>query len=178
MESAIPDHLKTARTHHTRYGDDYTPPYPGFVARHKPTVSSVVMAYFGLQFRPADEAASAAALARLTSALGADHGPGHWDRARYTDEAGYETIVTIAYWDEPQRFDTWFAAQGAAWTGEEKPGPLGYFTEIHGDPPHIMGLFGVWKRAHDAFDGTGPVTIEIEKIKTYTPAPMLPLKNR
>ena len=88
------------------------------------------MAYFGLQFRPADEAASAAALARLTSALGADHGPGHWDRARYTDEAGYETIVTIAYWDEPQRFDTWFAAQGAAWTGEEKPGPLGYFTEI------------------------------------------------
>ena len=79
MESAIPDHLKTARTRHTRYGDDYTPPYPGFVARHKPTVSSVVMAYFGLQFRPADEAASAAALARLTSALGADHGPGHWE---------------------------------------------------------------------------------------------------
>ena len=65
MELAIPDHLKTARTRHTRYGDDYTPPYPGFVARHKPTVSSVVMAYFGLQFRPADEAASAAALARL-----------------------------------------------------------------------------------------------------------------
>jgi len=54
----------------------------------------------------------------------------------------------------------------------------GGFTEIHGDPPHIMGLFAVWKRAHDAFDGTGPVTIEIEKIKTYSPAPMLPLKNR
>ena len=45
MESAIPDHLKTARSRHTRYGDDYTPPYPAFVARHKPTVARVVMAY-------------------------------------------------------------------------------------------------------------------------------------
>lgn len=130
MESAIPDHLKTERTRHTRYGDDYTPPYPAFVARHKPSVSRVVMAYFGLQFRAADEAAAAKPLEWLSAAFEAANGPGHWDRARYTDEAGYETIVTIAYWGDPQRFDAWFATDGAAWAGEEKRSPLGFFTEI------------------------------------------------
>ena len=51
MESAIPGHLQTARTRHRRVRDDYAPPYPSFVARHKPGVTRVVMAYFGLQFR-------------------------------------------------------------------------------------------------------------------------------
>lgn len=51
----------------------------------------------------------------------------------------------------------------------------GGFTEIHGDPPHIMGLFAVWKRAHEAWDGTTSPTIEIDDIKTYSRAPLLPL---
>jgi catechol 2,3-dioxygenase-like lactoylglutathione lyase family enzyme len=53
----------------------------------------------------------------------------------------------------------------------------GGFTEIHGDPPHIMGLFAVWKRAHDARDGTTPASIELDEIKTYARAPLLPLKT-
>lgn len=51
----------------------------------------------------------------------------------------------------------------------------GGFTEIHGDPPHIMGLFAVWKRAHEARDETTPATIEIADIRTYARAPLLPL---
>ena len=47
MESAIPSHLTTARSRHRRVPDDYRPPYPSFVARHKPTVSHIVLAYFG-----------------------------------------------------------------------------------------------------------------------------------
>ena len=47
------------------------------------------------------------------------------------------------------------------------------FTEIHGDPPHIMGLFGVWKRAHEARNDSTPATIEIGDIKTYTTVPLL-----
>jgi hypothetical protein len=27
----------------------------------------------------------------------------------------------------------------------------GGFTEIHGDPPHILGTFAVWKRAHELY---------------------------
>lgn len=50
----------------------------------------------------------------------------------------------------------------------------GGFTEIHGDPPHIMGLFSVWKRAHEARDANTPATIESGAIKTYSRAPLLP----
>ena len=32
---------------------------------------------------------------------------------------------------------------------------LGCFTELHGDPPHIVKTFAQWKRAHDAWDGSG-----------------------
>ena len=49
----------------------------------------------------------------------------------------------------------------------------GGFTEIHGDPPHIMGLFGVWKRAHDARNDSTPATIEIGDIRTYATVPLL-----
>ena len=27
----------------------------------------------------------------------------------------------------------------------------GGFTEIHGDPPHILGAFATWKRAHEVW---------------------------
>lgn len=33
----------------------------------------------------------------------------------------------------------------------------GGFTEIHGDPPHILGAFAIWHRAHiNMEDGDGP----------------------
>jgi len=38
----------------------------------------------------------------------------------------------------------------------------GGFTEIHGDPPHILGMFGLWKRAHQLRDPRGPVLVEQE----------------
>jgi len=31
----------------------------------------------------------------------------------------------------------------------------GGFTEIHGDPPHILEAFARWRRAHETWDGTG-----------------------
>ena len=130
MESAIPEHLKTERTRHPRVGGDYVPPYPSFVARHKPSVTRVVMAYFGLQFLTENEKATSAPLEQIAAAFAKESGPGHWDRARYTDEAGFETILTIAYWDDPSRFDAWFSSDGAGWCGEEKSGPLGFFTEV------------------------------------------------
>ena len=69
MESAIPLHLETPRTRHKRVPDDYQPPYPSFVARYKPAVSRVVMAYFGVQYRGAAAAAdSLKEIARLFAA--------------------------------------------------------------------------------------------------------------
>ena len=120
MESAIPEHLQTARTRHRRVGDDYAPPYPSFVARHKPSVTRVVMAYFGLQSRGAPPAAAEQALARLASDFDAADGPTHWDRASYVDEAGFTNVVTVAYWDDRQKFDRWFPAARERWTGEQR----------------------------------------------------------
>ena len=77
MESAIPEHLQTARTRHRRVGADYAPPYPSFVARHKPSVTRVVMAYFGLQCRGEPSAAAEQALSRLASDFEAADGPTH-----------------------------------------------------------------------------------------------------
>lgn len=59
----------------------------------------------------------------------------------------------------------------------------GGFTEIHGDPPHILGMFGLWKRAHERRDPDGPALIEYEQWQAptddgalyYQSVPMMPL---
>lgn len=129
MESAIPTHLQCPRTRHRRVGDDYTPPYPSFVARHAPAVTRVVMAYFGVQVQGTSVAPAAGALSELAASFDAVDGPGHWDRARYVDDAGFSNVICAAYWDEPARFERWFTASGQRWTREPRPG-LGTFIEV------------------------------------------------
>lgn len=48
----------------------------------------------------------------------------------------------------------------------------GGFTEIHGDPPHIMGLFAHWKRLHDARTAGTPAFYEMEELSFYERAPL------
>ena len=129
MESAIPPHLRCPRSRKRRVNDDFVPPYPSFVARHAETVKRVVMAYFGVQYRVGGKSESHAALAELTMRFAAANGPGHWDRGRWTDGAGYENVVCAAYWDDPIVFDTWLNADGAAWTLVPREG-IGTFSEI------------------------------------------------
>jgi hypothetical protein len=50
----------------------------------------------------------------------------------------------------------------------------GVFTEIHGDPISSLGVFALWKCAHEAWDGTGSAIIEIENMKDYTRVAMVP----
>ena len=129
MESAIPAHLETQRTRHKRVPDDYQPPYPSFVARYKPGVSRVVMAYFGVQHRGAVPSTATEALAEIASLFAGSAGPAHWDRAHYVDQAGHTNIVTVAYWDDIARFDSWFAPAREAWTGKPRGG-IGTFIEV------------------------------------------------
>ena len=138
MESAIPEHLQTARTRHRRVGDDYAPPYPSFVARHKPSVTRVVMAYFGLQTRGAPSVAAEQALARLALDFAASDRPTHWDRASYVDEAGFNNVVTVAYWDDRQAFDRWFPAARERWTGNQRTNN-GFGTFIEALYPSVEG---------------------------------------
>jgi len=129
MESAIPAHLETTRTRHKRVPDDYQPPYPSFVARYKPAVSRVVMAYFGVQYRGTAPVEATEALAGIARRFAAPGGPSHWDRAHHVDQAGYETIVSVGYWDDIARFDEWFEAAREVWTGREHEG-IGTFIEV------------------------------------------------
>ncbi len=129
MESAIPVHLETTRTRHKRVPEDYQPPYPSFVARYSPSVSRVVMAYFRVQYRGAAPAVATEALAYIAARFAAAGGPSHWDRARYRDQAGYETVVSVGYWDDLERFDAWFAPAREAWTGRQREG-VGTFIEV------------------------------------------------
>src|SRR6185312_532277 len=120
MESAIPPHLQVARTRHRRVAGDYQPPYPAFVARHRPLVEKVVMAYFGLQYRGEAPPARAVALAWLETTFAAKNGPKHWDRAVYRDEAGYDNVVSVAYWDDQKIFEAWLPAARDGWTGDQQ----------------------------------------------------------
>lgn len=86
----------------------------------------------------------------------------HAERQRWLD-MGYE-LATELYADEVNAayFDT--------------RALNGVFTEIHGDPLHILGTFAVWKRTHEAWDGKGSAIIEIENMYSYQRADMMPLK--
>jgi aldoxime dehydratase len=129
MESAIPEHLKTARSRHRRIPDDYGPPYPSFVARHKPKVARVVMAYFGLQYRGEASADAASSLGDIAARFADAQGPSHWDRAHYVDRGGYSNVVSVAYWDNVAKFDAWFDAAREAWTGSDGEG-IGRYIEV------------------------------------------------
>jgi len=130
MESAIPAHLRTEhRTRARRMPDGYAPPYPSYVARHSASVKRVVMAYLGLQYRGDVSPGALAALRELDATLAAGNAPGHWDRARYIDEAGFTNIISIAYWDVPATFDAWFAQHGTRWARNAIDG-AGTFTEV------------------------------------------------
>jgi aldoxime dehydratase len=132
MESAIPQRLRCPRTHARRIPDEYTPPFPSTVARFKPSIEQVVMAYFGLQY-PAQTVAAVAEvpLQEIADALGGEHGSKHWDRARYVDEAGFMNVLSIGYWDQPTVFERWFSTYGANWTnGTNGNAALGMYCEV------------------------------------------------
>ncbi|MEV6872195.1 phenylacetaldoxime dehydratase family protein [Amycolatopsis sp. NPDC051128] len=130
MESAIPAHLVTERTEPVAHPPGWQPPYPSFVARFAPSVTQVAMAYFGVQYRAGSEPPIVrTALAGIDAAC-AD-GPGHVDRARYVDEAGYETIVRIAYWDDVSEHERWFATARELWLSDRHScDEAGFFVEV------------------------------------------------
>lgn len=131
MDSAIPPHLRVARTQTPRMLDGHQPPFPAFSARYKPTVNRVVMAYFGVQHLPQTPPDDAhAALAWLVERLSASSGPGHWDRSSFVDAAGFHNTLTVAYWDDPTRFDAWFDGTRSRWIGADGAiGASGFYIE-------------------------------------------------
>lgn len=130
MESSIADHLVLDRTRPTRKGEDFRPAYPSFSARFDPAITRVVMAYYGVQFQGNMPPSVAAAVDELHDAAELADGPPYRDQARYTDEAGYETIINILYWIDIDAHDRW-SANAPDWTASERyTHDAGFFTEI------------------------------------------------
>jgi len=131
MESAIPKHLRTERTRTRRIPDDYAPPVPAYVARFRPTVKRVIMAYFGIQYSGDEPASTQKALEWIAARFASAGGPTHWDRARYVDEANYTNIISVGYWADHSKFAEWMRPTQAEWTAEHHSlNKLGRFIEI------------------------------------------------
>ncbi|WP_299310398.1 VOC family protein [uncultured Croceicoccus sp.] len=81
------------------------------------------------------------------------------ERQRWLD-MGYE-LATELYADEVNAayFDTRTLNGG--------------FTEIHGDPPHILGLFAHWKRLHEMRKESDPPSYEMEDLSFYERASLI-----
>ena len=48
----------------------------------------------------------------------------------------------------------------------------GGFTEIHGDPPHILGAFATWRRAHELYrPGVDPAVTRRSDRRAQSPTP-------
>jgi aldoxime dehydratase len=111
--------------------ENHSPPYPSAVARFKPGIKRVVMAYFGVQHRRSEHPAAVELLQVIATAFGDAQGPGYWDRAQYVDEPGFTNTISIGYWDAAADFDTWFAKHGQGWAnGALETADVGTFSEI------------------------------------------------
>jgi hypothetical protein len=53
----------------------------------------------------------------------------------------------------------------------------GAFTEIHGDPPHMLGLFENWRPLHEMRRGELPAMMEIVDMPSYRMVDPIPLKG-
>lgn len=134
MESAIAAHLRCPRTRHRRVEDDYAPPYPAWSARAQSSVKQVVMGTFGVQAKGREQMGRAcSAMRQIVQGFAAPDGPGHHDLAHAVDAQGYDNLVAIAYWSDPQQFVRWrdSAEVRSWWTAEQRlHDGLGYFREI------------------------------------------------
>ena len=119
MESAIPAHLRSD-AHAAAAGCPTTMRRPTRRTSRatQPSVKRVVMAYFGLQYRGDDaRPAPRPRCGELDAAFAADQAPGHWDRARYIDEAGFTQHRVDRATGTSRRASTHGSREhGATWT--------------------------------------------------------------
>lgn len=133
FEEAIPQHLRVSRTRPKRVSDRYTPPHQSFVARFKPSVREVAMAFIGVQYVGERPDVVQEAFTKIAESLTGEHAPGHWDRAEYVDEAGYTNVVTAAYWASREAFAGWMEEKRFRFWWEDEArwrDGIGYFLEI------------------------------------------------
>lgn len=134
MESAIDKHLKCPRALQRRVDDDYTPPFPMFVARANPDLKHVAMAYLGVQYRGQENRPKALSTLRiLLDQFKATDGPGHHDFTQYSDPEGYVNLIAVAYWRDLNAHRRWLSSKQVSdwWHSDDRLAEgIGLFREI------------------------------------------------
>jgi aldoxime dehydratase len=134
MESAIDTHLTCPRTLSRRVSDDYTPPFPMFVARGSTELQQVVMASFGVQYADTDRRPQAlAALRHIVGTFDLADGPAHHDLTHHVDAEEHHNLMVLAYWADPAAYCRWLRSEEVAgwWASPDRLDEgLGYFREI------------------------------------------------
>lgn len=110
LESAIPEELRTDRVCPMKMKENWTPPYPSFVARFDPETRQVGILVLGLQL-PTEETSQnlldqhGRMREQLDQELAEDELVRHHDQVTFTDEKGAVNYAFIAYFDghEPAR---------------------------------------------------------------------------
>lgn len=112
---------------------NWTPPDPAWAASFDAQAIPVVMAYFGTQLAEGD---SAPRPHRICEFFAGEHAPSNIESASYLDRLGRRTLVSVAYWTDPARFERWNAGFDRWWS---EPARLregvGYFREVLTVPP-------------------------------------------
>lgn len=132
LEPAIPPHLQAPRTRPLAAPEGFAPTTPSYSARFSREVTSLPMAFFGVQFGKASPE-SVRAIALQQEGLEGAFGPAFWDRAEYVDERGCTNSVVVGYWDSRETYDRWCASLAPDWwrAGASLDGELGFFRECY-----------------------------------------------
>jgi len=135
------------------------PEFDSYTSRLDPSVSKVVVAYFGAQQECGESERARSEVNGLVAQMSDVNGPAHHELSSYVDEAGYGTVIAACYWLSPESFDKWFAAIGKSWTASTEQG---HFVEVlrpsvrrletlHSSDQHLQGLGSL------AVEPSGPI---------------------
>lgn len=134
MESAVDKHLQCPRTRSRRVADDYQPPFPMVVARASQDLKQVVMGYFGVQYKGEEHRDEAlATLRHIVGHFGLDDGPAEHDMTHHQDNQGYDNLIAVGYWRDPDTYERWLSRAEVAdwWSSDDRLNPrVGVFREI------------------------------------------------
>lgn len=115
---------------------NWEPPYPSY--RFDPLAGShLQMVVFGVQSRAGGENFSPFRTA-FDAAAGHATGPRHREDATFTDAAGYENLMIIAYWPDRAGYQAWLAQAGFGdWmaAADREAGNVGVWREEMSIPP-------------------------------------------
>jgi len=109
---------------------DWKPPAPAWSASFAQQALPVVMAYFGTQINPSVSPRNDTQIREFFTGSDA---PANDEAATYVDRAGFRTLISLAYWTDPARYESWQRSSGfAAWWNDPARfhDQQGYFREI------------------------------------------------